>query len=154
MSEMLRYIGCACVVPDGNGRYLMVRETKAVARGRMAMPGGMLEPDESIVDAAVREVFEETGLTVEATRLLGIFHCPHTSEDSYGVNFVYEGRPVAGEVTTSEEHPEVVWLTLAEIEDLHARGLVRGGHVQIAVRRSEQNDPVPNDVVTQVEASD
>ena len=151
---MLRYIGCACVVTDGTGRYLMVRETKAVARGRMAMPGGMLEPDESIVDAAVREVLEETGLTVEATRLLGIFHCARTSEDSYGVNFVYEAQPVSGEVTTSEEHPEVVWLTLTEIEDLHAQGMVRGGHVQIAVRRSDQNEPVPDGLITEVFASD
>lgn len=154
MTDMLRYIGCGCVVADGNGRYLMVRETKAVARGRMAMPGGMLEPDESIVDAAVREVLEETGLTVEPTRLLGVFHCPHTSEDSYGVNFVYEARPVAGEVTVSEEHPEVVWLTLAEIDDLHAQGMVRGGHVPIAVRRSDQNLAVPDGVVTEVSASE
>jgi len=151
---MLRYIGCACVVADGDGRYLMVRETKAVARGRMAMPGGMLEPDESIVDAAVREVLEETGLTVEVTRLLGVFHCARTSEDSYGVNFVYEARPVAGDVTTSDEHPEVVWLTLAEIDDLHAQGMVRGGHAPIAVRRSDQNEAVPEGVITEVLASD
>ena len=151
---MLRYIGCACVVADGDGRYLMVRETKAVARGRMAMPGGMLEPDESIIDAAVREVLEETGLTVEVTRLLGVFHCARTSEDSYGVNFVYEARPVAGDVTTSDEHPEVVWLTLAEIDDLHAQGMVRGGHAPIAVRRSAQNEAVPEGVITEVLASD
>ena len=70
------------------------------------------------------------------------------------MNFVYEARPVAGEVTTSPEHPEVVWLTLAEIEELHAQGMVRGGHVQIAVRRSDQNEPVPDGLITQVSASD
>lgn len=150
---MLRYIGCGCVVTDGDGRYLLVRETKAVARGRLAMPAGMLEPEESIVDAAVREVWEETGLTVEPTGFLGVFHCARTSEDSYGVNFVFEARAVDGEITVSDEHPEVVWRTRDEIDALHAAGQIRGGHVPLAVARSESADYRDADI-TQVSASD
>lgn len=148
------YIGCGCVVTDGDGRYLLVRETKAAARGRLALPAGSLEADESVEQAAVREVLEETGLAVEVTGLLGIFHCARTVENSFGINFVYEARRVAGEITTSVEHPEIVWKTIEEIDRLHGEGGIRGGHVPIAVRRSAAGDYVDAAVVTQVSAAD
>lgn len=148
------YIGCGCVVTDGDGRFLLVRETKAAARGRFALPAGSLEPDESITEAAVREVLEETGLTVEVTGLLGIFHCARTAENSFGVNFVFEARRVAGELTPSDEHPEIVWKTITEIDALHREGGIRGGHVPIAVRRSAAGERADPATVTQVSAAD
>lgn len=148
------YIGCGCVVPDGQGRYLLVRETKAVARGRLALPGGGLEPDESLVAAAAREVLEETGLTVQIDGLLGIFHCERTSENSYGVNFIFEGAIVAGQVTVSDEHPEIVWKTAAEVGELHAQGSIRGGHVPTSIARSEQGSYLDENTVTGVSATD
>jgi len=148
------YIGCGCVVTDGDGRFLLVRETKAAARGRLALPAGSLEPDESITEAAVREVLEETGLTVEVTGLLGIFHCARTVENSFGVNFVFEARRVAGEITMSDEHPEIVWKTIREIDALHDAGGIRGGHVPIAVRRSASGVHLDGTSVTEVSATD
>ena len=150
----IHYIGCGCVVPDGDGRFLLVRETKAAARGRLALPAGSLDPDESIAEAAVREVLEETGLTVEVTGFLGIFHCARTVENSYGVNFVFEAKPVAGEITPSDEHPEIVWKSIDEIDALHREGGIRGGHVPIAVRRSAAGDYANAAVVTEVSAAD
>lgn len=153
-NEPALYIGCGCVVTDSRGRYLLVRETKAIARGRLALPGGGLEANESLHDAAVREVREETGLIVDAVALLGIFHCALTSEGSYGTNFIFEGRIVDGEVTVSDEHPEIVWKTLSEIEALHADGMVRGGHVVQAIGRSERGEQLPSGLITEVSASD
>lgn len=131
------YVGSGCLVVDDAGRYLLVRETKAIARGRWSLPAGKLEPGESIVDAAMREVLEETGLTVEVRGLLGVFHCALTSENSYGVNFVFEARAVGGELTISDEHPELVWYTSAEVEVLLAQGELRGAHAVHAIERSE-----------------
>ena len=150
----VHYIGCGCVVGDGEGRYLLVRETKAAANGRLALPAGSLEADESIAEAAAREVLEETGLTVEVTGLLGIFHCPRTVENSFGVNFVFEARRVDGELTPSDEHPEIVWKTLAQIERLHGEGGIRGGHVPIAVRRAAAGEYLDTSTMTQVSATD
>ena len=148
------YIGCGCVVGDGQGRYLLVRETKAIARGRLALPAGSLEADETLERAAVREVREETGLLVEATGLLGVFHCARTSEDSFGVNFVFGARQIGGALTPSPEHPELLWCSLDEVVAHDDRGDLRGAHVPEAVRRFAAGQYLANDVVLLVGRND
>ena len=148
------YVGCGCVVGDGAGRYLLVRETKAIARGRLALPAGSLEADETLEAAAVREVAEETGLVVESTGLLGIFHCVRTSEHSFGVNFVFGARQVGGALTPTAEHPELVWCTLNEVSAHNANGNLRGAHVPEAVRRFEVGVYLPDNTVVLVGRND
>ena len=60
------------LVFDDAGRVLLARHANA---GLWLAPGGAIDPDESPVDAVVREVFEETGLHVEPVNLLGVFRC-------------------------------------------------------------------------------
>jgi len=61
----------ACVVPQ-QGKFLLVEEN---VRGELVLnqPAGHLEPDESLLQAAVREALEETGWSVELTQLVGIY---------------------------------------------------------------------------------
>ena len=146
------YIGVGCLVVGGDGRYLLVRETKAIARGRTALPAGGLEPGESLRDGAMREVAEETGLDVEIDGLLGLFHCPMTSEGSYGINVLFLAHPVGGEIATSDEHPEVGWFTADEIHTLAADGRIRGSHVPIAVDRHQRGELLDESILTEVAA--
>ena len=62
------------------------------------MPAGKLELGETLGEAAAREVREETGVEVEVERLVGIWHCPETSEGFAVVNFVFAGRAAGGAV--------------------------------------------------------
>jgi ADP-ribose pyrophosphatase YjhB (NUDIX family) len=133
-------VGCGCIVSDGEGRYLVVREAKASARGRWALPAGKLERGETLVEAAVREVREETGLEVSVDRLVGIWQCVETSEGFGVVNFVFAATIVGGLVAESAEHPEVVWLTRAEIRDLGTARRLRGSHVERALEAYERGD--------------
>jgi ADP-ribose pyrophosphatase YjhB (NUDIX family) len=131
-------IGCGSVIPDGDGRYLLVREAKAQARGRWALPAGKLEVGETLAQAAAREALEEAGVEVEIERLLGIWHCLETSEGFAVVNLVFAARIVAGEPTPSEEHPEVGWFTRGEIASLE----LRGTHIALALDAYERGDTV------------
>ncbi len=151
--QMPMFIGCCCLVTDGHGRYLMVRETKPAVRGRYALPGGKLEPDESLQEAACRETREETGLAVEVNQLLGVFHCARTTEHSFGVTFVFAATVVGGKLTVSPEHPEVRWFSGAEVLELADAGNVRGQHGPEALRRYEAGVTLPTSLLTQVEAS-
>ena len=76
-----------------------------------------LQRGESITDAAVRETWEETGITCEITGLVGIYTSPrhvirYTSNDEVRQEFsiVLTARPTGGEPTPSSESSEVHWV--------------------------------------------
>jgi ADP-ribose pyrophosphatase YjhB (NUDIX family) len=64
--------GVAAVIFDGD-RVLLQRRDDT---GRWGLPGGGVEPGESVRQAIIREVREETGLVVEPTRLIGVYSDP------------------------------------------------------------------------------
>lgn len=55
-------------------RLLLTRRTD---NGRWCLPGGAMDPGESLEECCVREVWEETGLRVRVVRLIGIYSTPH-----------------------------------------------------------------------------
>ena len=79
--------------------------------GQWGLPGGYVEPGESVVAATAREVAEETGVQIEVGRLLGVYSDPALQVIAYpdgervqAVNLCFEARPIAqGEPTTPEE---------------------------------------------------
>jgi ADP-ribose pyrophosphatase YjhB (NUDIX family) len=72
-SELLLLPSVTGIVFDGSDRILLVRQHED---GVWSTPGGCIEPDESPADAVVREVWEETGLYTDPTRLLGVYGGP------------------------------------------------------------------------------
>ena len=60
-----------CMVYDNNGRVLVQKRVKSDCSG-IAFPGGQVEKDEPFTDAVIREVFEETGLTISIPQLCGV----------------------------------------------------------------------------------
>ena len=93
----------ACTVPVVNGRILLARRAIEPARGRWVFPGGYMERGETVPQAAERETFEEVGLTVRATRPVGIYSYPDTAV----VVIVYHCEVLSGEPTASSETLEV-----------------------------------------------
>ncbi len=109
-----RHVGHALVllpsvtvlVKDEDNRVLLARHREG---GRWVAPGGAIEPDERPADAAVREVWEETGLVIELARLLGVFggpefHWAYANGDEVAyVMTVFEGRVVGGALRPGRE---------------------------------------------------
>ena len=72
MDDALPEVPCVgAVVHDAAGRLLLIRRGHAPSAGMWSVPGGRMEPGESEPEAVVREVAEETGLTVRPDRVVG-----------------------------------------------------------------------------------
>ena len=88
-----------CLI-EREGEYLLQDRVKKDWKG-YTLPGGHVEPGESIVDAVVREMQEETGLTVENPRLCGVKQFP--IEGGRYLVFLFHARRFRGELRSSEE---------------------------------------------------
>jgi ADP-ribose pyrophosphatase YjhB (NUDIX family) len=99
----------SAIVPDGDGRILLIRRTD---NNYWSIPGGGLEPGESVRQATVREVMEETGIACEVTGLVGIYSDPNhvaaydDGEVRQEFSICFTTRMLGGTIATSEESSE------------------------------------------------
>ena len=96
-----------CMVCDGAGNILVQNRKKPDWPG-ICFPGGHVEPGESFVDAVIREVQEETGLTIENPVLCGTKQF-QTEGDKRYVVLLYRANRYFGELHSSDEG-EVFWI--------------------------------------------
>lgn len=118
-----------CLIHREN-QYLLQDRVKKDWKG-YTLPGGHVEKDESIVDAVVREMQEETGLTVLNPRLCGVKHFP--IEDGRYIVFLFEADEFEGEIISSEEG-QMHWVNKEELSNVN---LVSDFHELIQVMMDE-----------------
>lgn len=110
---------------DESGRVLLVRHVEG---NYWTTPGGMIEPYELPADAAVREMWEETGLYVALTRVVGVFGgalCSgeYANGDKMAwVSTVFEAQPIRGTLKPDgEETLEVQYFSRVETRSLRCK---------------------------------
>lgn len=98
--------------------------TRRADNGKWCLPSGHMEAGESAVETCIREVKEETGLTVQVKRLVGIYTNPHRlleypdGNRFHLVALSFEAEMIDGELTTSDETTEFGYFSLPEIYKL------------------------------------
>ena len=110
---------------EKDGKYLLVQENKKICKGKWNIPAGGLEENESLIEGAKREIYEETGYKVEITGILEI-----VNEILEGVNvvcFFFDTKIIDKNIKEADEEiSNVKWFTYEEIlnmkDELRANG--------------------------------
>ena len=95
--------------------YLLQDRVKKDWKG-YTLPGGHIEPGESIVDAVVREMKEETGLMIKSPRLCGVKQFP--IKGGRYIVFLFETDQFEGEVVDSDEG-KMHWVKISELSNVN-----------------------------------
>ena len=130
-------VGAGALVHRGN-RVLLVKRRRPPNKGAWVFPGGLVELGESVEEAVIREVKEETGMTVKLERLLGVY--TEVRKDAGGrvkydyVIVDYSAVPADSTVKLNEESTEYGWFTPGKM-----KALPISENIQACVRKFEQS---------------
>lgn len=108
--------GVGVVIRDTCNRVLLEKRSDC---GLWGLPGGRIEPGETILETVHREILEETGLTIEVIGLFGVYSDPaerrivvYPDNTVQLVDFIIEARVKAGQPVCSEESTELCFFAV------------------------------------------
>ena len=114
-------VGVGAIVIE-RGRVVLVKRGHAPLAGEWSIPGGALEVGETLREAVVREVLEETGIAVEPSELLGVYDRVLRDTDGrtlyHYVLIDFLCRRLDGEPRASGDAEEARWFTKHEVAKL------------------------------------
>ncbi len=112
-------VAAAILIEEGD-RVLLVQRGNEPFRGLWTLPAGFVDAGEDPARAAERECLEETGLTVEATRVMDVIS---GREHARGADFVivYYGKVLSGELRAGDDATEARWFERRQLPPLAFR---------------------------------
>lgn len=121
------------VITDAAGRVVLVKRGRQPQRGRWSVPGGSVEPGESLEEAAIREAREETGLDVRLGRELWQLRTPTADGRLFQIHD-FAATVVDGELAAGDDADDARWVHVDDLDGLElttdlARYLRRPGAV-------------------------
>ncbi len=108
-------VGVVCLRGD---EVLLIRRGRPPRQGEWSLPGGRIEPGERAVDAALRELREETGIEAEIVGLVDVVDGVFPEAGRHYVLIDYAARWLSGEPVAGDDAAEARFAALAEAEAL------------------------------------
>jgi 8-oxo-dGTP diphosphatase len=119
--RVLRHAVTAVIVLDKQiNKLLLIRRslTQSTEPGKFALPGGYVDKDETIEEAAIREVKEETGYNVHISSLFRIIDTPiRLNEDKQNIEFTFVAEVVKKVSGHDKEVSEILWTDFDTLPD-------------------------------------
>ncbi|WP_329055293.1 NUDIX domain-containing protein [Amycolatopsis sp. NBC_01488] len=121
-------VAVSAFIQDDEGRILMIRRTD---NDLYSIPGGQLELGETLAEAAVREVREETGIECEVTEVIGLYSDPKhviaydDGEVRQEFSICFRAKPTGGKLQTSSESKEALWTRVDSVSELKIHSTIR-----------------------------
>ena len=146
---------CTRVAIEYEGKYLLVQEGKQHVYGLWAFPGGKVDVGELLTTSALREIREETGLEIELTGFLGLYHTLWDDRPGYTTEYEFLAKVISIPETfpISEEVLAVEWKTLDEIRQLFHEKKFRNPSQTGILRMLESGMVLPMSVVIELEVA-
>lgn len=121
-------IAVSAFIVNERGELLLIRRTD---NDLYALPGGQLELGETLSEAVVREIREETGKAVRVTELIGTYSNPQhviaydDGEVRQEFSICFRAEPTGGELQASSESREVHWVPEQRLSELNVHPSIR-----------------------------
>ena len=133
--------GCSAIVYQDAGQKVLL--TQRTDNGRWCLPGGRLDPGESVEECCVREVLEETGLIVEVQKMVGVYSNPHmlieyTDNSVQILGLCFEVVVTGGALRLSDETTAYGYFSLEEMENID---VMENHHERIVDAMAHQIQP-------------
>jgi len=115
-------LGVAAVIWNKDGEVLLIRRRKAPRKGEWSLPGGKVEFGESLVEAVMREVLEETGLRVEILGLIDVVESIREvsagSPDGHFVLVDFGAKVISGTASAGSDAADAKWFSFEDVRDM------------------------------------
>ena len=101
-----------------NDKILLIKRRNEPFKDKWAFPGGFVEYGEKVEDAAVREVFEETGLKTKIMDLVGIYSDPNRDPRGHIVSAVFLLKLLGGDLKGGDDAADAKFFDLDQLPEL------------------------------------
>jgi len=115
-------LGCSAVIFDETREKVLL--TERADNKQWCLPSGGVDPGETVEETCIREVYEETGLNVRVTKLVGVYRDPNRLVEYPDGNKVhviamsFEAEIIGGELGLSDETTDFGYFTPEEMDGL------------------------------------
>ena len=106
---------CVAAIAVRDDELLLVRRGHGPAAGTWSVPGGRVEPGETVVEAVLRELREETGLEAVCEELVGVAEV--IDDDHHAVILDHRVQVLGGTLAAGSDAAEVAWVPRHEVAE-------------------------------------